>query len=140
VTINKLLIANRGEIAVRINRAARRLGIKVAQVASTVDLSMLAAKMADEVIDIGGPKASKSYLDTEKVMAAAKSVGADAIHPGYGFLSESPKFASAVESAGLTYVDPSAETIAQMGDKAEARKAAEKCGVKTVPGSDGRLF
>ena len=137
--IGKLLIANRGEIAVRINRAAKALGIAVVQVVSKADQSMLAAKLADEVVEIGPPQASKSYLNQDAILAAARHSGADAVHPGYGFLSENADFAAAVERAGLTFVGPRPETIRRMGDKATARAIAAAAGIPTVPGSEGRI-
>ncbi|MBW3099285.1 biotin carboxylase N-terminal domain-containing protein, partial [Pseudohoeflea coraliihabitans] len=135
--INKLLIANRGEIAVRIIRAARELGIATVQVHSSADRDSRAVQLADEAIDIGPPQAAKSYLDTEAILKAARDSGADAIHPGYGFLSESAAFADAVAAAGLIFVGPSGDTIRLMGDKAAARAEARKAQVPTVPGSDG---
>ncbi|SNB52827.1 acetyl-CoA carboxylase, biotin carboxylase subunit [Arboricoccus pini] len=137
--ISKLLIANRGEIAVRIIRAARELGIATVQVVSTADHDMLAARMADQVIEIGPAPATKSYLNVERVLAALAESGADAVHPGYGFLSENAAFARAVAAAGAVFVGPSPETIEQMGDKANARLSAIKAGVPVVPGSDGRI-
>ena len=109
--ISRLLIANRGEIAVRIQRAARELGIKTVQVYSAADADSLAVRMADEAVNIGPFQAAKSYLNIEAVLAAAKATGADAVHPGYGFLSENPVFADAVEAAGLIFVGPKGETI-----------------------------
>ncbi|WP_426434679.1 acetyl-CoA carboxylase biotin carboxylase subunit [Bradyrhizobium genosp. P] len=139
MTIKKLLIANRGEIAVRINRAARELGIATVQVYSKADKDSLAVRLAGEAIDIGPPQASKSYLNQAAILAAAGATGADAIHPGYGFLAENANFAAAVEDAGLTFVGPTAQSIRLMGDKVAAREAAAAAGVPTVPGSRGRL-
>ena len=137
--IKKLLIANRGEIAVRIIRAARDLGIATVQVFSDADAESRAVKMADEAINIGPPQAAKSYLDQNAILKAARDSGADAIHPGYGFLAENATFADAVEHASLTFVGPTGDTIRLMGDKAAARATATKAGVPTVPGSDGVL-
>lgn len=139
LTGRTLFVANRGEIAVRINRAAKSLGMTVVQGHSEADGDMLAVRLADRAVEIGPPHATKSYLDIARVVEAAKSAGADAVHPGYGFLSENPAFAAAVEGAGMIFVGPSADTIAQMGDKAKAREAAEAAGVPTAPGSDGRV-
>ncbi|WP_370688174.1 acetyl-CoA carboxylase biotin carboxylase subunit [Flavimaribacter sediminis] len=135
--ISKLLIANRGEIAVRVIRAARDLGIATVQVYSDADKDSRAVQMADETINIGPPQAAKSYLDIEAILKAARDTGADAIHPGYGFLSENAGFADAVADAGLIFVGPSGDTIRLMGDKAAARAEAKKANVPTVPGSDG---
>lgn len=139
MTIRKLLIANRGEIAVRIIRAARELGIKTVQVHSAADAEMLAVKMADEAVNIGPPHAAKSYLNIENILKVAKDTGADAVHPGYGFLAENAGFADAVEAAGLIFVGPKGDAIRVMGDKVAARVAAEAAGVPVVPGSDGRV-
>jgi acetyl-CoA carboxylase, biotin carboxylase subunit len=139
VALRKILIANRGEIAVRIVRAARDLGIATVQAVSAADRTMLAAQLADEAIEIGPPHASKSYLNQAALLQAAKACGADAIHPGYGFLSENADFAAAVTAAGLVFIGPDAATIRRMGDKAAARATAASCGVPTVPGSEGRV-
>ena len=139
MNIRKLLIANRGEIAVRIIRAARELGIRTVQVHSAADTEMLAVKMADEAVNIGPPHAAKSYLNIDNILKAAKDTGADAVHPGYGFLAENAGVADAVEAAGLIFVGPKGDSIRVMGDKVAARVAAEAAGVPVVPGSDGRV-
>jgi acetyl-CoA carboxylase biotin carboxylase subunit len=137
--IRTLFVANRGEIAVRIVRAAKALGIRTVQAVSSADWEMLAARMADEIAEVGPPHAAKSYLNKEALVAAAVAHGADAVHPGYGFLSENADFAAMVESAGLVFVGPRPETIRTMGDKAVAREVAARAGVPTVPGSSGRI-
>ncbi len=139
MSIQRLFIANRGEIAVRIVRAAQSLGIHTIQAHSEADADTLAVRMADEAVCIGPPQAAKSYLDVDGVVKAAKDAGADAVHPGYGFLAESPRFARAVAEAGMIFVGPSADTIQSMGDKVSARRAAHSAGVPVVPGSDGRV-
>ncbi len=139
MTIKRLFIANRGEIAVRIIKAAKELGITTIQAYSEGDVDMLAVKLADESICIGPAKAADSYLNVNGVVAAAIEKSADAVHPGYGFLSESPEFARAIEKAGMSFVGPSADTIERMGDKVAARQAAEAAGVPVVPGSKGRI-
>jgi acetyl-CoA carboxylase, biotin carboxylase subunit len=139
MAFSRLLIANRGEIAVRIQRAARELGLMTIQVYSAADAESLAVKMADQAINIGPPHAAKSYLNISAILEAAEATGADAIHPGYGFLSENAAFADAVEAAGLVFVGPTGSTIRVMGDKAGARAAAKKAGVPVVPGSEGRV-
>jgi len=139
VAIKTLFIANRGEIAVRIIKAAKALGIRTIQAASEADTDSLACRMADEVVVIGPPQAAKSYLDVDVIVRAVRESGADAVHPGYGFLSENPRFVAAVEAAGIVFVGPDAVTIAKMGDKAMARAEAVAAGVPVVPGSEGRI-
>jgi acetyl-CoA carboxylase biotin carboxylase subunit len=137
--IRRLFVANRGEIAVRIVRAAKALGIETVQAFSDADKDMLAVQMADTAVRVGGPAAKHSYLNGARLVEAAGEAGCDAVHPGYGFLSENAAFAEAVEAAGLIFVGPGAETIRTMGDKAAAREAAISAGVPVVPGSKGRV-
>ena len=139
MAIATLLVANRGEIAVRIIRAARELGIRTVQVHSQPDADSLAVRLADRAIEIGPAQAAKSYLNIEAILDAARQTGADAIHPGYGFLAENADFADAVAAAGLTFVGPTGATIRLMGDKVRARVVAAEAGVATVPGSPGRI-
>jgi 3-methylcrotonyl-CoA carboxylase alpha subunit len=131
----KILIANRGEIACRIARTCHRLGIAVAGVHSTADADALHVKEIGESIEIGGAAASESYLRIDAVIAAAKAVGAEAIHPGFGFLAENAAFARTVEAAGLVFIGPTAEVIERLGDKASAKQEAEAARVPIVPGS-----
>jgi propionyl-CoA carboxylase alpha chain len=133
----KLLIANRGEIACRIIRTARRLGIVTVAVHSDADRDALHVDMADEAVPIGPAAATQSYLDMAKIIAAAKGTGADAIHPGYGFLSENASFARALAEAGIVFVGPNIKAIEAMGDKIESKKLAAKAKVSTVPGHLG---
>ncbi|MGE0240721.1 MAG: acetyl-CoA carboxylase biotin carboxylase subunit [Parvibaculaceae bacterium] len=137
--LKSLFIANRGEIAVRIIRAARELGIRTIQAHSAADAQSLAVRLADEAVNIGPPHAAKSYLNIPAIIDAAVKAGADAIHPGYGFLAENAGFAEAVDRAGMVFVGPSAQAIRTMGDKVQARIAAETAGVPVVPGSGGRI-
>ncbi|MFT9073659.1 acetyl-CoA carboxylase biotin carboxylase subunit [Gluconobacter potus] len=137
--INTILIANRGEIAVRIIRTCREMGIKTVAVYSSVDANAMHVKFADVAICIGPPAANLSYLNIPAILAAAVVSGADAIHPGYGFLSENAHFAEIVEDHGLIFIGPRAEHIRAMGDKIQAKAIMKKYGVPTVPGSDGAL-
>jgi acetyl-CoA carboxylase biotin carboxylase subunit len=137
--MKRVLVANRGEIAMRVIRAAHDLEIEAVAVHSTVDATAPHVRMADHAVEIGPGPAGKSYLAVDALLDAARSSGADGVHPGYGFLSERPDFAAAVEDAGLAYVGPTSEQIALMGDKAKARAAAEAAGVPTIPGSDGAV-
>lgn len=134
---SKLLIANRGEIACRVIRTARRLGIRTVAVYSDADVDALHVTLADEAIRIGPPTASESYLSIERIVAAARSVNADAIHPGYGFLSENANFAEAVEAAGMTFVGPPPDAIRAMGLKDAAKALMQQAGVPVVPGYHG---
>jgi len=132
----KVLIANRGEIALRIIRACRELGIKTVAVHSDVDNNALHVRFADEAVCIGPAKVSKSYLNIASIFAAAEITGAEAIHPGYGFLAEREDFAAACADAGITFIGPRPTSIAAMGDKAEARATVIKAGVPIVPGTE----
>jgi len=136
MALQKLFVANRGEIAVRIIRAARERGIATVQAVSAADRDMLAAQLADEVAEVGPAAAKRSYLNQEAVLRAAVASGADAVHPGYGFLAENAAFAEAVERAGLVFIGPQPQAIRLMGDKARARRVAAAAGVPTVPGTD----
>ncbi len=137
MAIGSILIANRGEIAVRIIRACRLSGIRSIAVHSEADEGALWTRLADEAHGIGPAPAGQSYLAIDRIVATALAAGADAVHPGYGLLSESPEFAQAVEDAGLVFIGPSPASIARMGDKVSARAAAIEAGVPVLPGSDG---
>lgn len=133
----KILIANRGEIALRILRACRMLGLPSIMVFSEADRDTLPVRLAKEAICIGSAPASDSYLKADRIIAAAELTGATAIHPGYGFLAENPRFAEICSDCGLTFIGPSAEAIELLGDKAAAKTTMQKAGVPVVPGSDG---
>ena len=133
--IRKVLVANRGEIAVRVMRACREMGIKTVAVHSEADDKALFVKMADEAVNIGPPSASMSYLDKAKILAAAKKTRADAIHPGYGFLSENAEFVRMCDKAGITFIGPPAKAMEKMGDKVSARNTVSRAGVPIVPGT-----
>ena len=137
--LEKVLIANRGEIALRILRACRQLGLKTVAVHSTADRDLLHVKLADEAVCIGPAAPKDSYLNIPSIIAAAEATGANAIHPGYGFLSENADFAEMVEKSGFVLIGPPADTIRLMGDKVSAKKAMQKAGVPCVPGSAGAL-
>ena len=127
--IAKILIANRGEIACRIIRTAHNMGIKTVALASTPDKEARHTGLADDVVHIGGDTAATSYLDQAKIIKAAKETGADAIHPGYGFLSENPEFVDAVEAAGLIFIGPTSDAIRAMGLKDKAKQLMTEAGV-----------
>lgn len=135
--MKKVLIANRGEIAVRVIRACHDLGLQTVAVYSQADAEALHVLHADEAVCIGEAPSSKSYLKIPNIISACEITGADAVHPGYGFLSENAKFASICESCGLNFIGPSSNTIALLGDKVQAKEVAKKVGCPTIPGSDG---
>ncbi len=133
----KVLIANRGEIALRIHRACQEMGIRTVAVHSTADATAMHVRLADESVCIGPPPAKESYLNIPAILSAASITGADAIHPGYGFLAENAEFAAIVEAHGITFIGPCAAHIRMMGDKIEAKRTMARLGVPLVPGSDG---
>ena len=135
----KILIANRGEIALRVQRACRELGIATVAVHSTADAEAMHVRLADESVCIGPPAGKDSYLNIPSILHAARRSGADAIHPGYGFLSENANFAEMVQAHGLTFIGPSADVIGMMGDKIAAKEAMAAVGVPLVPGSEGAV-
>ena len=135
----KVLIANRGEIAVRVIRACRELGLKTVAVFSTADRTALHAQIADEAVCIGGPATKDSYLNEKSIIAACEITGADAVHPGFGFLSENASFARNCGKCGITFIGPSPESIEMLGDKAAAKTAMKNAGVPVIPGSDGAV-
>jgi acetyl-CoA carboxylase biotin carboxylase subunit len=135
----KILIANRGEIALRINRACKEMGIQTVAVHSTADADAMHVRLADESVCIGPPSAAQSYLNIPSIIAACEITGAEAIHPGYGFLSENARFAEIVTEHGITFIGPRPEHIRLMGDKIAAKAAVKSLGIPTVPGSDGAI-
>src|SRR5687768_10300064 len=133
--IRKVLIANRGEIAIRVIRTCRELGLSTVAVFSEADRSALHVRMADQAVCVGPPPSRESYLDQERILAAAKATGADAVHPGYGFLSENAGFVRACEKAGLTFIGPPASAMDAMGEKTRARANMQKANMPVVPGT-----
>jgi propionyl-CoA carboxylase alpha chain len=129
-----ILVANRGEIACRVMRTCRRLGIRTVAVYSEADVEAPHVLMADEAVCVGPPPSAKSYLAIDRIVEAARDTGAQAVHPGYGFLAENPEFAAALEAAGIVFIGPPVEAISLMGDKIAAKRLAEQAGVSTIPG------
>jgi propionyl-CoA carboxylase alpha chain len=136
---SKILIANRGEIACRIIKTARRLGCRVVAVYSDADENAMHVELADEAVRVGPPRATDSYLAIEKIVAACRQTGAEAVHPGYGFLSENPEFLRQLEEAGIVFIGPSRDAMGRLGDKIAAKRLAQTAGVNTVPGFVGEL-
>ena len=134
---DKILIANRGEIALRILRACKELGIHTVAVHSTADADAMHVKLADETVCIGPPPARESYLNIPNLLAACEITGADAVHPGYGFLAENARFAEILREHKVGFIGPTPEHIRIMGDKIEAKRTAKRLGIPVVPGSDG---
>ena len=132
-----ILIANRGEIACRVIKTARAMGIATVAVYSDADRGALHVQMADESVNIGPPPAKDSYLNMERIVQACRETGAQAIHPGYGFLSENPEFCKLLERESITFIGPPPDAITAMGDKITSKKIAAKAGVNTIPGFDG---
>ena len=135
----KILIANRGEIACRVIKTARKMGIKTVAVYSDADRDALHVEMADEAVNIGPPPSAQSYLQIEKIVQACRDTGAEAVHPGYGFLSEREAFAEALAKIGVVFIGPNTKAIAAMGDKIESKKLAKAAKVSTVPGYIGEI-
>src|SRR5690606_20191007 len=136
---SKILIANRGEIACRVIRTARRMGIATVAVYSDADARSPHVKMADEAVHIGASPAAESYLRAERIIEACRTTGAEAVHPGYGFLSERASFVEALEAEGIAFIGPPAAAIAAMGDKIESKRIAQAAGVNVVPGCIGEI-
>src|SRR3954464_10448852 len=134
---DKILIANRGEVALRVLRACKELGILSVAVHSTADEDAMHVRLADESVCIGPPPARESYLNVPALLAACEITGADAVHPGYGFLSGNPRFPEVLGEHGVPFIGPRAEHIRLMGDKIEAKRTAKRLGIPVVPGSDG---
>ncbi|CDZ55015.1 biotin carboxylase N-terminal domain-containing protein, partial [Neorhizobium galegae] len=137
--LKKILVANRGEIACRVIRTARKMGIKTVAVYSDADAEALHVRMADEAVHIGPAPSSQSYIVIDKILDAIRTTGADAVHPGYGFLSENAAFAQALEKAGVVFIGPPVKAIQAMGDKITSKKIAAEAGVSTVPGHMGLI-
>src|ERR1700685_2373460 len=135
----KILIANRGEIALRINRACKEMGIQTVAVHSTADADAMYVRLADESVCVGPPASAQSYLNIPAIISACEITGAEAIHPGYGFLSENARFAEIVQEHGITFIGPSPEHIRMMGDKITAIQAVKEVGIPPVPGSGGAV-
>src|SRR3954470_7330710 len=136
---DKILIANRGEIALRVLRACKELGIATVAVHSTADADAMHVRLADESVCIGPPSSRESYLNIHQILAACEITGADAVHPGYGFLSENSRFADILDAHKITFIGPTADHIRIMGDKIEAKRTAKSLGIPVVPGSAGAV-
>src|SRR5437016_5685212 len=136
---DKILIANRGEIALRVLRACKELGIPTVAVHSTADADAMHVRFADESVCIGPPAAKDSYLNVPSILSACEITGADAVHPGYGFLSENARFAEILAEHSIHFIGPNSEHIRLMGDKIEAKRTVKKLGIPVVPGSDGAV-
>src|SRR3974390_1805027 len=136
---DKVLIANRGEIALRVQRACKEIGIATVAVHSTADADAMHVRLADESVCIGSPPAADSYLNIPRLLAACEITGADAVHPGYGFLSGNPRFAEILEEHQIGFIGPTSEHIRVMGDKIQAKETALKLGIPVVPGSQGAV-